>query len=638
MANSMTRSKSQVLRNYLPGQTFQHQDEHIVRSISVDADRAYATNRDLLFENLKRKLARWGGPQAGPGGVNRAPGYLDPDRYNDDYLLLDPKEVYYKPWPLILRCTNKACERVAVFKNEDDWGKTKQPAICHECGRKREQMPYLQVHVCGRDNTLNVPSCDRGHDRQHLYLKDEGSFETSTWRCRGAGCGGRVIENMRAWPCTCGQGGGFVHRTVRQDDRFITHLFPFVNFDQATLRTLSKTPGADRVVVGYYLGLFDDYEQALIDVGNEPDAHLAQLFRTQMEPMMREKVKAGEMTEADILAARKRMVPGTSEAMDGLAALVPDDVVAVVGLDQRARERTLIVAAADGYTAPALKTHRLADFEREAQDMGRRSSQRLLAATRTKVMQLGFSDVLVVENFPVSLVAYGFSRLGRSPESVLLSPFYAKRGRSDETDKLAIYTASTNTEAVFFELDAVRVLDWLDTNAVLSKPALPQDFKRARIAAKAAILVACHRDPAVAEWVELLQHTLAHALIRNLGERSGFAENTMAEYLPVTDEHDGSPHPNGFLTFGLFADTHQEYTLGALVSLVEHKLSEWLDATLNEAARCDWDPQCGHDEGACMGCLHLSFGCDHFNERLDRAVLFGSPAGHVREVQRGFWQ
>ena len=31
-----------------------------------------------------------------------------------------------------------------------------------------------------------------------------------------------------------------------------------------------------------------------------------------------------------------------------------------------------------------------------------------------------------------------------------------------------------------------------------------------------------------------------------------------------------------------------------------------------------------------MGCLHLSFGCAHYNEALDRAVLFGSPAGHER--------
>ena len=49
--------------------------------------------------------------------------------------------------------------------------------------------------------------------------------------------------------------------------------------------------------------------------------------------------------------------------------------------------------------------------------------------------------------------------------------------------------------------------------------------------------------------------------------------------------------PN-MLTFGLFADTHQEFTLGALVSLVEHRLGDWLDAARDGARDCPWDPQC----------------------------------------------
>ena len=112
-----------------------------------------------------------------------------------------------------------------------------------------------------------------------------------------------------------------------------------------------------------------------------------------------------------------------------------------------------------------------------------------------------------------------------------------------------------------------------------------------------------------------LQHTIAHALIRNLGERSGFSEETMAEYLIPE-----------LLTIGLYADTHQEFTLGALVSLVEHRLAEWLDATLDGADTCAWDPQCGQQDGACAACLHLAFGCATFNAELDRAVLFGSAA------------
>ncbi len=194
-------------------------------------------------------------------------------------------------------------------------------------------------------------------------------------------------------------------------------------------------------------------------------------------------------------------------------------------------------------------------------------------------------------------------------------------------DKTPIYISPTKTEAVFFELDAERVLTWLADNNRITMPALPpagtalSDQTRRR-AAKAHMLLLYHTDLDVAALVYKLQHTIAHALIRNLGERSGFSEETMAEYLIPE-----------LLTIGLYADTHQEFTLGALVSLVEHRLSDWLDATLDGAGTCAWDPQCGQQDGACATCLHLAFGCTSFNADLDRAVLFGTPPGHEQVLR-----
>ena len=92
------------------------------------------------------------------------------------------------------------------------------------------------------------------------------------------------------------------------------------------------------------------------------------------------------------------------------------------------------------------------------------------------------------------------------------------------------------------------------------------------------------------------------------------------------------------LTFGVYANVHQEFTLGALVSLMEHRLGEWLDATQEGAQRCPWDPVCEEHEGACASCLHLAFGCPDRNEGLDRATLFGAPVGHAMAVARGFWE
>jgi hypothetical protein len=125
-----------------------------------------------------------------------------------------------------------------------------------------------------------------------------------------------------------------------------------------------------------------------------------------------------------------------------------------------------------------------------------------------------------------------------------------------------------------------------------------------------------------------LCHTVAHALIRNLGELAGFGEDTMAEYLI----------PEA-LTIGLYANVHQEFTLGALVSLVEHNLSTWLKEAMRGTEICTWDPRCSEHDGACANCLHLAFGCEHRNQDLDRALLYGSadPAARATAVAAGYW-
>ena len=622
---SMTRSKAQILRGFLPGQTFEHADDIIGRVGWVDTGSS-GVDDDILFAALQRKLERWqryevidkeGRPQV----VSRASGFPDPDRFRDEYVLVEPiNEVRYGLWPLMLRCINPACEKVVEFAKAEQFVRARDAQRCDKCGSPREQMPYIQVHHCGADATLLRPSCDR-HDDDHVYLKDEGAFETSSWRCRARGCNGRYLDGMRFRGCGCGLPGGFVSRTVRQDDRFYVHTLDFVSFDRAPRIKLEKASEADKVVIGYWLGLIEDYEQALADAsGSAPDV-LATAQWDLMAPKLQELVDAGQMTSEDFSNMKRRVLGETESAFSAVTALVPAEVCKVVGGSQGAQERTMIWGSTG-----QLRKSRLADFKRQAETTGRRGTVEVIDEAQRELRDFGFSDLIVVENFPVALVAYGFTRLSKSPSKSQLRAFNPKSVNAKRKDKTPIFVIESNTEAVFFELDARRVLPWLVDQGLAIPTDLPDDDAEALLQAKAAVLREIATNAEAARRVYLLQHTMAHALIRNIGDLAGFAENTMSEYL-IPD----------LLTFGVYADTHQEFTLGALVSLVEHRLGEWLEAAKEGARSCDWDPKCARDEGACMGCLHLSFGCNEFNDGLDRAVLFGSPAGHELVIDRGYW-
>ena len=628
---TMTRSKSQVIRGFLPGQTFQHANDTVVRVANLYAGPA-DVNTDLLIEMLDEKLAYWqrAGDNGGPP-VNRAPGYLKPvANHADQYAFLEPEgEVFYYTWPLTLRCTNRACAKAAVFDRLEDWTAYKKgnPAKCDRCGARREQFDYMLVHTCGNDGPIPVYGCKEtdGAGKEHglsdVHLHDTGSFITSTWRCRHGSCNDRVISRMRQPPCRCGE-GPYQYVLVRQERRFITQTFSFVSFARGPMVALRSAPGSEKVVIGSYLEYFDDYEAALADAGKD---------RGQAELKWKTMKAALEQTgsSAQDIAEMRQLVLGTSGgAFDEMVTLVGnEDVIATVGTDQRARERTLIWSGAGD-----LRTWRLDTFADAARLGGRHGAVKVLDTAKDKLKEFGFSDLLVVENFPVALVAYGFTRLGRDPQHVMLRHFPTpKKGKY--RDKTPIYLSPTKTEAAFFELDAERVLHWLADNTTIAMPLLPAGVgveadKLRRRAAKAHALVLYETNPLACRLMSLLQHTIAHALIRNLGERSGFSQETMAEYLIPE-----------LLTIGLYADTHQEFTLGALVSLIEHKLTEWLDATLDGAEQCAWDPECGTADGACAACLYLAFGCDEFNSNLDRAVLFGTPPGHehVLDIARGYW-
>jgi hypothetical protein len=612
---TMTRSRTQVLRGYLPGQTFQHEDGPVVRTYRVSTNNA-RVDLDILFDNLGRQLDRWRLPIG-----NRAESFPELPRNVDRYDVLDPVEqAYFDVWPLLLRCTRTSCEKAVYFRDSDAWAAVRSPARCDLCGARREQMPYIQVHGCGRDAPLLEPPRCSVHGDRHVYLKDVGSFIDSAWRCRAPGCNGRYLRNMGQRGCSCGIGGHtYTSRTVRQEDRFITHTVAFVNFARENRLRLQGAAGRDKVIAGCYLGLIDDYEQALLDADKDDDAKVAARWLA-VEKTLRE----NETSEDDIEMFRRRMVNQSQGAFSEVTALLAPEVCGTLADEQEAFERTLIFADAHAGRAGRLRVARLGDLRSEAVDAGRHSAVTVIDDASVSLRDAGFSDMLVIENFPVALCAYGFTRLGRTPETAMLTPF--RHDQRALIPRIPVYTVATETEAIFFELDAERVLRWAVMNGWMDAVDLDEDARRRAAQAKAAVLRETLSGGLLADRVKALQHTLAHALIRNMGERSGFGENTMAEYLLPR-----------FLTFGLYADTHQEFSLGALMSLAENRLREWLEVAMDGARACDWDPECGRGGGACMGCLHLSFGCQEFNGSLNRAMLFGSPAGDPDGVAHGFW-
>lgn len=587
----MKRSKSQVMFNHLPGQVFRHENGLIAKVNHVATEPAHAINPTLVYAGLSHELDRW----------SHQNGYRDPATQPDRYSLVEPvDEVVFDLWPLNMRC--KRCGVIRIFKTSRDIPNS--PRCQRErCGGHLEQLPFLQVHQCGNLQPLLIQRCNvHGYDA--LVLDDPGNFADAQLRCLECGV---PVKGLGYRGCTgCNMPGDRYMRSlpVRAPGRFFTHYFPLVTLKSATLARLNREPAGPAVVLGSYLDDIRDIDEELDDA-----AHVRKGARLSPEEV--EKIRdAVKHLPPDLQAAALPALHNDKWAE--IEGALGQHIVDELGSAQRLRERTMIFAGAGD-----LRVRRLEDFEETARKLGQQATVQRMQAEQHELGDAGFARALVVENFPIALVAYGWTRLTNKETDARLNAFPPLRN-----EKTPLYVSTSNTEAVFLELDPVRVCSWLHDSGLLAvAPADPRDARLQMLKEMAG-----HTPAAVA--ARNLCHTVSHALIRNLGELAGFGEDTMAEYLIPE-----------LLTIGLYANVHQEFTLGALVSLVEHHLSTWLKEAMHGTEICTWDPRCSEHDGACANCLHLAFGCEHRNQNLDRALLYGSadPAARTTAVATGYW-
>ena len=587
----MKRSKSQVMFNHLPGQVFRHENGLIAKVGRVATEPSAAINPVLVYNRMSSELGAW--PHQN--------GFRDPATHPDRYTLVEPvHEVVFDLWPLNMRC--KRCGVIRIFNTNRDIP-TSPRCQRSGCGGHLEQLPFLQVHQCGNLQPLLIQRCNT-HGYDALVLDDPGNFADAQLRCLECGV---PVKGLGYRGCTsCNMPGDRYMRSlpVRAPGRFFTHYFPLVTLKSPTLGRLSKEPAGPAVVLGSYLDDVRDVEAELDDA-----AHVRKGARLSPEEI--EKIRdAVKHLPPDLQAAA--LPASHDDEWAEIETALGQPVVDGLGVAQRLQERAMIFAGAGD-----LRVRRLEDFEDTARKLGQQATVRRLQGEQQELLDAGFARAVVVENLPIALVAYGWTRLTKDASTARLNAFPALRN-----EKTPLYVSTSNTEAVFLELDPVRVCAWLHDNGLLA--AAPADGREARLQ----VLREMHAGTPAATAARNLCHTISHALIRNLGELAGFGEDTMAEYLI----------PEA-LTVGLYANVHQEFTLGALVSLVEHHLSTWLKAAMRGTEVCTWDPRCSEHDGACANCLHLAFGCEHRNMDLDRALLYGlaDPAARGTAVATGYW-
>ncbi len=475
----MERSSSQILFNYLPGKTFDHETYRVVCRVDrVDGDRLDRLDRATMVARVNSRLDA--AMLAGNSIVN----YDERSRRDvESWTMKRPMQVVARVFPLLLQC-RLGCKR--VFEMRED-GMGPRLRHCPVCKKRLTQLQQILFHECGTLRSLEVPNCPK-HGRSNMSLDDRGSLSTSDWRwiCRAAGCD-QTISRPLTRRCDCGT---YSKTSLRPDLYRSSHVYrphkeQIIDFPVKERRLFVEGPNANAAVLASFVGVGEDdvlaqeevlaQQQAMETLAASLEKDNPELARQIRAELQRKKASAGNLVETAKLYFE--------EPLQGIIAeKILDYVVAKRGVGFSSWQEYISDDAFKGVASGALAT-------------------------------AGIESLLFSKKFPTSIVVYGYSRGGSDNAEAAIIGF----GR--DGDKSVMFGSENESDAVLVELSPVKILSCIGI--------CEDDHKKAR--ARLASIVAAGEPGA--EVIETIVHTFAHAFLKAVAEWAGLDSSSLAEYL-----------------------------------------------------------------------------------------------------------
>lgn len=622
MPRELTRGQTQILFRYTPESIFDHDDFGLCRvtSITLTPLDPGSLNDSALFEAIADTISQW--PEE---FRRRFPDMRDPAKRAGRFRYGQPEAVNFKPFPENVQC--RKCGYVAEYTDVVRSGSRHAQCPRPGCGGTMRQLRYVEAHNCGRMKQLFVPkgkACRCGETKVKLY--DPGRTALARWVC--VKCNAER-QRLLMTPCECEYSkslspGDKYGRKMRvypagEPGLYNPLVVTFINFQQRDEQRLEKTPDAEALLLARAWGILNT---KVLEVAQERSqwlkgaAEKGSDLSKVVEQLRKFDPHNPLVKEHD---AKLSSPPGQAEI---------DRVNQEVGtLSGGHPSRRLIehVALRDNMriTSAQLVAEHLSNRGQAKQ------GEAFLKESGIAMQRLGLMCAEAVENFPIAQAAFGFTRVTKDPQRSSINPF----SPGDQDSRLPIYTLPTETEALWFQLDPMKVAGWLVDNNIVQG-----SVPKTQVAAWAWLWKNALQHPkddegnlrAPAEAVQTLMHTISHVMLQRM-EWSGYASSSIGEYLlPET------------LSFALYANRFTESKIGGLLTLFEQRLPIWLHEAGQQGRDCIYDPICTHDGGSCAGCMHREYNCVHFNRLLSRAVLYGGPLPQQtrlgqNRIKKGYW-
>lgn len=607
----MTRGKQQVMFNYLPGKVFDFANPNEFAKVAfIRGEPNVELNLDLILKSIQNHVSAW--------HENMRPVLNDAlTKKQDMFVLIEPRSVVSEMFPLVLWCQNTSCLRVFDFTGKD----VRLPKNCPVCRvGKLIQFRWVKVHRCGAIKPLTPPFCPRCKSSNYFSFDTRGSqkLKDFIWRCNKCGI------SMSVYAGKCPQCNWKFNiegvskpenmdiDLIRAAKTYYPHHIVQLNIIKKEHANLINTKEWPQLAALVYLDALEvngkTLSELIFSINNTPKKEFTPLSTEEIEEL--KKKGYGDRAISDYSKMREDLnssheIISKQNSPSTLVKKLVEKTGLGIDLWEKAGQEML-----------------------ESVIPMEKATQRETPLKNPTLMHLGLRDVTLIDDFPILQATFGFTRVDYNPNRAILNSFPADY---EHHGKFPIFVDTIQADAIFVRLDPKKVLNWLRENGI--EPEIPKGSDNylseisyfVKLFDEEIFTLNFKSDKPEARLVFGLLHTLSHILVKQAALLCGLDQTGLSEYLlPRT------------LTIGIYSNHRFGATIGALTSLFEQALNNWLDQVL-VSKRCVYDPVCADSGANCHACTHLSeTSCKFFNLNLSRAFLFGGKDSELGYIRTGF--
>lgn len=521
---------------------------------------------------------------------------------------------YYNIYPKVFRCNKCNTYKIYIPSTWDKFN-----TIC-ECGGELNQISVLgYCETCGNIETITRscpnPRCEK-HGKRVDFLKDlelltYGKESPREWRFKCKKCG--TIYNFSPPQCTHPLKGNPGEKLSNRDPNDYTYInVRRGGLFKSCVKTIVDVPKNDRfkndskyidqIIIGDY---FKEFGGLGLTEGMEVDQIKEALDNLKKFPTIEAAESSFSFSKEQFLKSKKvedRLKEIENKYGKNFSLYELTDYLILKGE----------ILGNKKEISPISLNESFSDYYNWSEDD-------YLEFWDT----FGISDIIYIPRINLISSAYGYIKgINKFYENGFVphfEPFRPYDAEKEEVNmkKLKAYAYPYETEGIMFDLDNVKLVNWLIDVCGTEAEKDMSEFE-----AKS-FLFNLKEDSKEYVALKTLIHSFSHLLIKRSSFYTGLNEDSCSELL--------FPKNGAFMIYST-----SNINIGGFLFVFENSIFKWFDDIKLDIKECVFDPNCINEKGACFSCMFLpEFVCTHFNQLLDRDVFLG-------ETERfngvGYWK